>query len=425
MDTGKETAGSTRYAQRTADGKFVVGGVKLDRPFQIRRFGHFGFNCYDYDAARRFYTDLLGFEIADERDLSFRLTPEQKAKLDALGAPAKMCFTRYGTDHHACVLASRHFREMTRPVDPSMKDITINQITWQVGSLAEIGDTIPWLKEQGIPILRAGRDMPGSNWHVYFPDPDGHTIELYWGIEQIGWNGLAKPLSMYDRAFEESPSLPQMSEFDEVQQAIADGKNILEGVRYTDRPERRFDVQGSLLPRPFKVVRIGPVRLFVADVARSVAFYTRIAGFSLTEETDYKGHRCAFLRAAGEHHCLALYPKTLRGDLGLSAHSTCLSVGMQVANYQQLRDAKAYFREQGGRLLDLPAALFPGIDYAFIVEDPEGHRIQLYHRVEQVGWDGRPRPAAARCTPAPEPWPDAIEAAPDVFMGEPYLGPWG
>lgn len=425
MDTGPESSSSTQYARKTADGKYVVGGLKLDRPFQIRRFGHFGFNFYDYDAARRFYTDLLGFEIADERDLSFRLKPEQKAKLDALGAPAKLCFTRYGTDHHAMVLASRHFREMTRPVDPSQSDITINQITWQVGSLAEIGDSIPWLKAQGVPIFRAGRDMPGSNWHVYFSDPDGHTIELYWGIEQIGWNGLSKPLSMYDRGFEAAPSLPQMSEFDEVQQAIADGKNILEGARHTDRPAARFDVQGSLLPRPFKVVRIGPVRLFVADVARSAEFYTRIAGFSLTEEIVYRGHRCVFLRASGDHHCLALYPKGLRGELGLSGHSTCLSAGMQVANYQQLRDAKSFFRDQGARLVDLPAELFPGIDYAFFVEDPEGHRLQLYHRMEQVGWDGKARPVAARRRPAPEPWPEVIEAASDVFMGEPYLGPWG
>lgn len=41
--------------------KYNVGGVALDRPFKIRRLGHFGFNASDFEASRRFYFDLLGF----------------------------------------------------------------------------------------------------------------------------------------------------------------------------------------------------------------------------------------------------------------------------------------------------------------------------------------------------------------------------
>ena len=37
--------------------------------------------------------------------------------------------------------------------------------------------------------------MPGSNWHAYLYDPDGQSNELYYGIEQIGWNGHSKPRS--------------------------------------------------------------------------------------------------------------------------------------------------------------------------------------------------------------------------------------
>ena len=50
----------------------------------------------------------------------------------------------------------------------------------------------------------SGRDMPGSNWHTYLLDPDGHSNELYYGIEQIGWDGYSKPQSMYDRGFNDA-----------------------------------------------------------------------------------------------------------------------------------------------------------------------------------------------------------------------------
>jgi len=43
-------------------GKFDVGGVWLERPFKIRRLGHFGFNVLNMDAALRFYD--LGFRVA-------------------------------------------------------------------------------------------------------------------------------------------------------------------------------------------------------------------------------------------------------------------------------------------------------------------------------------------------------------------------
>ena len=65
--------------------------------------------------------------------------------------------------------------------------------------MSEVGNAIRWFTEKGIKLQRSGRDMPGSNWHTYLFDPDGHQNELYYGIEQIGWNGHSKPRIMYDR----------------------------------------------------------------------------------------------------------------------------------------------------------------------------------------------------------------------------------
>jgi catechol-2,3-dioxygenase len=64
--------------------KYSSGGITLDRPFKIRRLGHFGFNALNLDASRRFYFKLLGFFITEP-------------------APA-VDFGRHAGDHHSFAL---------------------------------------------------------------------------------------------------------------------------------------------------------------------------------------------------------------------------------------------------------------------------------------------------------------------------------
>jgi catechol 2,3-dioxygenase-like lactoylglutathione lyase family enzyme len=403
-----------------SDKKFNVGGVLLERPFKIRRLGHFGFNLTNMDEGIRFYRDLLGFRVSDVMDYSRRAkSPDQLA---GLGDPHGY-FTRYGGDHHALVLFPKRVRDaLGRAEKPG---VTINQITWQVGSLAEVGGAIRWFREKNIKIQRSGRDMPGSNWHTYLFDPDGHQNELYYGIEQIGWNGHSKPKTMYDRGFDEPPELPQISEFEEVQQALKRGEDILSGYRHVDNLPASYDVDGVKLPRPFKIVRLGPVELFVNDMEAAEKFYCETLGFTLTEEVDYRGHRCLYLRANTEHHSVALYPMALRQVLDLSPHTTSMSLGLQLANYRQLRDAVKFFKDRGARFAEVPPELYPGIDYAAHVLDPDGHCIKLYYYMEQVGWDGKPRPKELRRKVDHANWPETVDPLPDTYEGEPFFGPWG
>jgi hypothetical protein len=138
---------------------------------------------------------------------------------------------------------------------------------------------------------------------------------------------------------------------------------------------------------------------------------------------DYEGHRCAFLRANTEHHSVALYPIALRSQLGLSPASTLMSFGLQLGSYRQLREAIAFLKSSNIQVTYLPPQLFPGIDYCAFAIDPDGHAMQLYYYMEQVGWDGKPRPAALRPTVDNAHWPDSVAAASDTFAGEAYLGP--
>ncbi len=407
----------------SAQEKFNVGGILLNQPFKIRRLGHFGFNLVKMDEGVRFYTDLLGFRVSDVIDYSSRATrPDQLA---GLGDP-RGYFTRYGNDHHALVLFNQRVREALGPRYQAKPGLTINQITWQAGSLGEVGNAIKWFEKHGVKIQRSGRDMPGSNWHTYLYDPDGHTNEIYYGIEQIGWTGHSKPKAMYQRGFHEPPGLPQMSEFDEVQQALKDGVDLLSGYRHIERLPAKHDVDGILLPRPFKIVRLGPVSLFVKDVDAAEIFYRDSLGFIPTEEVMWQGHRCVFMRVNTEHHSLALYPLALREKLGMSLHTTSMALGLQLANYEQLRNAVRFLSDHGVRVTNsVPPELYPGMDYVAHVFDPDGHCLQLYYYMEQVGWDGKPRPKELRRKPVNGEWPAVLEPMSDTYQGEPFFGPWG
>jgi len=393
--------------------RYNVGGVLLERPFKIRRLGHFGFNGVNMEANARFYQNLLGFTIS---------------------APAAGggFFSRYGSDHHAMVLFNKQMideRQIADPAHPRARHFRpendINQITWQIQSVDEVWQATKYFKDLEMEVRTEGRAGNGSNFHLYVWDPDDQIDELYYGIEQIGWDGHSKPEDMW-HSIPMATMEPVPSEYAEVQADLEKGLDPISGYRYVDPMPSNYAVDGVMLGRPFKITRIGPVNLFVDDVAATRDYYQDVLGFTPTEEVDYQGEKCVFLRCDKEHHSLGLFPKSLRSKLGLKPDSSNMSFGLQVANYRQLKDAVAFLRENGVRVETeiIPQELHPGIDYAAYAFDPDGHCLELYFSMEQLGWDGNPRPAALRRKVDPNNWPGALEAMSDTFSGEPFMGPW-
>lgn len=397
--------------------KYSVGGVSYERPFKIRRLNHFGISVADTGEAVGFYRDLLGFVVADMLDLN---KYDPGPWLDGL-ADTKIYFLRHNSDHHTFVIMPRSW--VDKNDNPARSDITVNQITWQVGSLREVVQARLWLEEQGSKIDRYGRD-PGSNWHTYFPDPTGHTNELEYGIEQVGWDGMSKPEVMWPWA-NEHPDLPTRSEATELEDAEAEGIDLTSGHRWIDTLPKTYDVGGVLLARPFKPVRIGPVSIFVADLDAAERFYTETLGLVKSEETTVLGHRGVFMRANTEHHSIALFPVEARESLGLGDGSTLLSFGIQLGSYEQLRKAKEFLEQRGVKLIDLPPEIHPGIDYAVHAVGPDGHVMQLYYYMEQVGWDGAVRPPESRRVVEAGIWPETLEPMSDTYGGETFWGPLG
>jgi catechol 2,3-dioxygenase-like lactoylglutathione lyase family enzyme len=409
----------------TATRQFDVGGVLLPRPFKVRRFGHTGLNVDRLDDSISFYTDLLGFRVTDEFNLFDQVPEEMRSVVEEVVADPRMIFTSNSSDHHALLLAHRTFGTLVGN-DRYAKDNTLSQITWQVGSLQEVVDAEAYLRAEGVEIARVGRDMPGGNWHVYFLDPDDNTVELYYGMEQIGWERKSRPYEMHYRAFNELPNLPQMSEAAELQEAIDRGIDINSGWSPSETHLKETDdVGGVLLKRPFKVTRLGPISMFTERMAEMLAFYTELLGFQVVEEGACLGHRVVYLRSGTEHHSFVLAEKALRSLLGLSEHTSCMSIGMELGSYKQLRAAVQHFSQMDYTIVEgIPTEMYLGVDYAAHLVDPEGHLVCLYYYMEQIGWDGKPRPQSQRRTVG-NPWPETLAPLSDTYADQTYMGPLG
>ncbi len=427
MHNRYETGGEADDLQMET-GPYNVGGVLLDRPFKIRRLGHFGLVSDDIAACFAFYRDILGFEASEEQDIAHLFPPDLKpSEEDPRNCTVHML--RHSAEHHTLVLFSRDLNQAMQKMlygrDP-LPEITANQITWQVGSLAEVVNGTGYIRRHGIRILDSGRDMPGSNWHVYLEDPDGFSNELYYGMEIVGWQGFSKPVSMYDRGFRATPPLPQISEREEVDGARLAGKDFEAGYRSRCVLPATYDVEGILLPRPFKIARIGPIGLFVDDVAASACFYRERLGFIPTaSEIAASGEGIEFFRSNTEHHSLALAPMALRRSLGWEGDSKVAWFGVQFASYQQLREAINFLREKGFRVMGkIDPALHPGIEHAAIAFDPDGHALLLYWSMDQIGSDGAiPARRAPRLNQDGS-WPAVLQPTPDAYCGETLIGPW-
>ena len=148
------------------------------RPFQLRKLGHVVLNVTDIEAALRFYTEVLGLQISDRYPDSM--------------VPGGMVFMRYGTDHHGVALVGGA---------KALPESSLNHFAFEVGTLAEVFHARAWLREHKVPLVFEGRRRAGCQVAVEFRDPDGHWLEIYWGLDQVGTDGKIRPPQEWRECF--------------------------------------------------------------------------------------------------------------------------------------------------------------------------------------------------------------------------------
>ena len=147
-------------------------------PFEVKKLGHVVLNCSDMERSVRFYTQVLGFAISD-------IYPESMV-------PGGMVFMRFNEDHHGVALVG----SMTG----ASSNVELNHMAFEVGTLDEVVAARNHLKKHGVPIDFEGRRRAGVQIAVEFRDPDGHRLEIYWGLDRVKADGYVRPPSEWKLA---------------------------------------------------------------------------------------------------------------------------------------------------------------------------------------------------------------------------------
>ena len=71
--------------------------------------------------------------------------------------------------------------------------IELNHVAFEVATLDEMLPRAHHLEKMGVPIDFEGRRRAGTQIAVEFRDPDGHRLEIFWGLDQVGIDGRIRP----------------------------------------------------------------------------------------------------------------------------------------------------------------------------------------------------------------------------------------
>jgi catechol 2,3-dioxygenase len=140
-------------------------------------------------------------------------------------------------------------------------------------------------------------------------------------------------------------------------------------------------------------VDIGHVHLKVADIERSLAFYTGVLGFELQQRM---GDEAAFVSAGRYHHHIGLNTWQSKGaSPPAPGHTGLFHVAIRYPDRATLADALRRLVEAG---VPLSGASDHGVSEAIYLADPDGNGIELYRDRPREEWPHDPDGKVAMMT---------------------------
>ena len=125
---------------------------------RVTRLGHTGIYVEDLARMRDFYTRVLGLTVTDE--------DEERGMVFLSARPDE--------EHHEFVI----MRGRNAPRDARL----VQQISWHVASLDDLLEFHRVLQAEGVEVER--EVTHGIALAIYFFDPEGNRIEVYWATDQ-------------------------------------------------------------------------------------------------------------------------------------------------------------------------------------------------------------------------------------------------
>jgi catechol-2,3-dioxygenase len=119
---------------------------------KVTSLGHVGLYVGDIERSKTFYRDILGLKVSDQNPQTGSAFMTAKDRLE---------------EHHELLLV------------PGREDgKVVQQVSFRCASLADIKQFYRVFLENKIPINRTVSH--GNAIGIYFQDPDGNQVEVYW-----------------------------------------------------------------------------------------------------------------------------------------------------------------------------------------------------------------------------------------------------
>jgi len=127
---------------------------------RLTGLGHVLLRVLDLERARTFYTEVLGFRVLEE-------DPEHGGLFLALAGQS-----------HAIDLFAVKDPEAARLQSPGVRGL--GHVAFRVASEDALKEAYASLRERGVEVTRSIDHV--SQKSVYFQDPDGNTLEIYYEL---------------------------------------------------------------------------------------------------------------------------------------------------------------------------------------------------------------------------------------------------
>jgi catechol 2,3-dioxygenase-like lactoylglutathione lyase family enzyme len=160
------------------EAKLKSFGRPAGMPFKITKIGHVVLNVTDLERSVKFYTEVLGFKVSD-------VYPHNMM-------PGGMVFLRFNPDHHGIALVGG--------LDAQKVNSDLHHMAFEVDTLDEVIRARNHLRAHNARIDFEGRRRAGVQIAVEFRDPDGHRLEIYWGLDRVGSDDKIRPAAEWKGA---------------------------------------------------------------------------------------------------------------------------------------------------------------------------------------------------------------------------------
>jgi catechol 2,3-dioxygenase-like lactoylglutathione lyase family enzyme len=146
------------------------------------RMGHIGLVARDLARMVDFYEQALGMQISDRM-----LFPEDSPFHEGV-------WLRINADHHVIsMFGLRDTPAANGHANGRRPRPGVHHIGFEVACFEDLRKAVHYAREHDIELQGIRRGGPGCQLRVYLWDPEDNMVELYFAMDQIGWDGAARP----------------------------------------------------------------------------------------------------------------------------------------------------------------------------------------------------------------------------------------